>query len=123
MAGTTPGLARKNGSYLASGPVGEGRDGASRSLIVGHADDWQVAGRGSPRRRALVTALRRKRRSVGALDLDKRVAQLHGKRTKQVATMVSVAGLAGLLQRGRRRAKTSGADRLRGAAELVCRRS
>ena len=65
---------------------------------------------------ALFAALRGARRSVGALDVNKCVTQLHREWTEQVATVCPIAGFTGLLQRGGRSAKAGGANRLCGSA-------
>ena len=70
----------------------------------------RAAGR-SPKRIALFPALRRTRRSVSALDVNKCVTQLHCEQTEQVATACPIAGFTGLLQRGSRFAKARGANR------------
>ena len=91
------------------------RDDLSRSLNGGAREVVRAAGR-APKRIALFAALRGARRSVGALDVNKCVTQLHCEWTKQVATVCPIAGLTGLLQRGSRSAKAGGANRSCGPA-------
>jgi hypothetical protein len=59
---------------------------------------------------ALFTALQRANRSVGALEVNKCVTQLHCEWTEQVAAACPIADFAGLLQRGGRFAKAGGAN-------------
>src|SRR5262245_35217389 len=106
---------KENPDYLASGTTHDGRYDASRSLNGRSRKVVRAAGR-APKRIALFTALRGTRWSVGALDVNKRVTQLHGEWTEQVATVCPIAGFTGLLQRGGRSAKASGANRLCGPA-------
>src|SRR5262245_53454726 len=104
---------KENAGYLASRATHDGRDdasdnGRSREIV-------RTAGR-TTKRTALFTALRGARRSVGALDVNKRVTQLHCEWTEQVATLCPIAGFTGLLQRRSRSAKAGGANRLCGPA-------
>ena len=105
---------KENPGYLASGAT-RWRDDLSRSLNGRAREVVRAAGR-APKRIALFTALRGARRSVGALDVNKCVTQLHCEWTEQVATVCPIAGLTGLLQRGSRSAKAGGANRSCGPA-------
>ena len=82
--------------------------------MVGHAKSCGLPA--SAEAEALFGALRRTRRSVGALDVNKCVTQLHCEWTEQVATVCPIAGFTGLLQRGSRSAKAGGANRSCGPA-------
>ena len=106
---------KENPGYLASALRMAGRDDASRSLNGRYAKSCGLPA-GAPKRMALFTALRGARRSVGAIDVNKCVTQLHREWTEQVATVCPIAGFTGLLQRGGRSAKASGANRLCGPA-------
>ena len=75
----------------------------------------RAAGR-TPKLIALFTGLRGARRSVGPLDVNKCVTQLHCEWTEQVATVCPIAGFTGLLQRGSHSDKAGGANRLCGPA-------
>ena len=79
--------------------------------MVDHAKSCGLpAGRLIP----LFTALRGAHRSVGALDVNKCVTQLHCEWTEQVATVCPIAGFTGLLQRGSLSDKAGGANCLCG---------
>ena len=106
---------KENPGYFASGATHDGRDDASKSPNGRSREVVRAAGR-TPKRIALFTALRGARRSVGALDVNKCVTQLHCEWTEQVATVCPIAGFTGLLQRRSRPAKAGGANRLCGPA-------
>lgn len=106
---------KENPSYWASGATHDGRDDASKSLNGRSREVVRAAGR-APKRIALFSALRGARRSVGSLDVNKCVTQLHCEWTEQVATVCPIAGFTGLLQRGSRSAKAGGTNRLCGPA-------
>ena len=106
---------KENPGYLASALRMAGRDDASRSLNGRYAKSCGLPA-GAPKRMALFTALRGARRSVGAIDVNKCVTQLHREWTEQVATVCPIASLTGLLQRGSRSAKAGGANRSCGPA-------
>jgi hypothetical protein len=87
---------KENPGYWASALRMTGAMTPRGRSMVDHAKSCGLpAGRLIP----LFTALRGAHRSVGALDVNKCVTQLHCEWTEQVATVCPIAGFTGLLQR------------------------